>query len=81
MRYLYVSRLKRIAPAYFFLVLVSLLAAVFFLPQDLSIYKEGIKQTAWVNSHHYFVVFGSYFAPANHEQLRGDWDFRLRTIC
>lgn len=65
----YVSRLKRIAPAYFaMLVLVSLLAAVLFLPQDLAIYKEGLKQAAWFNSNHYFAGFGDYFAPANHEQ-------------
>lgn len=69
LRYFYASRLKRIAPAYFFmLVLVSLLAAVLFLPQDLAIYKQGLKQAVWFNSNHYFAVFGDYFAPANHEQ-------------
>lgn len=69
LRDFYVSRLKRIAPAYFaMLVLVSLLAAVLFLPQDLAIYKEGLKQAAWFNSNHYFAGFGDYFAPANHEQ-------------
>ncbi|WP_286998391.1 MULTISPECIES: acyltransferase family protein [Comamonas] len=69
LRYFYVSRLKRIAPAYFaMLVLVSLLAAVLFLPQDLAIYKKGLNQAAWFNSNHYFAGFGDYFAPANHEQ-------------
>jgi peptidoglycan/LPS O-acetylase OafA/YrhL len=62
LRYFYASRLKRIAPAYFaMLVLVSLLAAVLFLPQDLTIYKKGLNQAVWFNSNH-------YFAPANHEQ-------------
>ncbi|RRV17550.1 acyltransferase family protein [Pseudomonas saudiphocaensis] len=69
LRGFYVSRLKRIAPAYFaMLVLVSLLAAVLLLPQDLAVYKEGLKQAAWFNSNHYFADFGDYFAPANHEQ-------------
>lgn len=65
----YVSRIKRIAPAYFaMLVLVSLLAAVLYLPQDLTIYKKGLNQAAWFNSNHYFAGLGDYFAPANHEQ-------------
>lgn len=69
LRYFYASRLKRIAPAYFaMLVLVSLLAAVLFLPQDLTIYQKGLNQAAWFNSNHYFAGFGDYFAPANHEQ-------------
>ena len=69
LRYFYISRIKRIAPAYFtMLVLVSLLAAVLFLPQDLATYKKGLNQAAWFNSNHYFAGFGDYFAPANHEQ-------------
>lgn len=69
LRYFYFSRMKRIAPAYFvMLVLVSLLAAVLFLPQDLATYKKGLNQAAWFNSNHYFAGFGDYFAPANHEQ-------------
>lgn len=69
LRYFYASRFKRIAPAYFvMLIVVSLLAAVLFLPADLAIYKKGLKQAAWFNSNHYFAGFGDYFAPANHEQ-------------
>ncbi len=69
LRYFYISRIKRIAPAYFtMLVLVSLLAAVLFLPQDLATYKKGLNQAAWFNSNNYFAGFGDYFAPANHEQ-------------
>lgn len=67
--YFYTGRLKRIGPAYFvMLVLVSLLAAVLFLPQDLAIYKQGLKQAAWFNSNHYFAGFGDDFAPDYHEQ-------------
>lgn len=69
LRYFYASRFKRIAPAYFVMLIVaSLLAAVLFLPPDLAIYKKGLKQAAWFNSNHYFAGFGDYFAPANHEQ-------------
>lgn len=69
LRYFYLSRIKRIAPAYFaMLIVVSLLAAVLFLPSDLAVYKQGLKQAALFNSNHYFSNFGDYFAPANHEQ-------------
>ncbi|ART56107.1 acyltransferase [Acidovorax carolinensis] len=65
----YTGRLKRIAPAYFvMLIVVSLLAAVLFLPPDLTIYKQGLNKAAWFNSNNYFASFGDYFAPANHEQ-------------
>lgn len=67
--YFYTSRFKRIAPAYFAtLILVSLLAAVLFLPADFSIYRDGLKKAVWFNSNNYFAGFGDYFAPANHEQ-------------
>ena len=69
LRYFYGSRIRRIAPAYFaMLVLVSLLVAVLFLPEDLATYKKSFNQAAWFNSNHYFEGFGNYFAPANHEQ-------------
>jgi peptidoglycan/LPS O-acetylase OafA/YrhL len=68
-RQFYVSRFKRIAPAYFaMLVLVSIFAAVLFLPQDFDIYKKSLNQAAWFNSNHHFAVSGDYFAPASHEQ-------------
>jgi peptidoglycan/LPS O-acetylase OafA/YrhL len=69
LRYFYVSRIRRIAPAYFaMLILVSMLAAVLFLPEDLATYTKSLNQAAWFNSNHYFAGFGDYFAPANHEQ-------------
>lgn len=69
LRYFYASRLKRIAPAYFaMLVLVSLLAAVLFLPKDLATYQKGLNQAAWFQANTYFAGFGDYFAPASHEQ-------------
>lgn len=69
LQYFYGSRLKRIAPAYFaMLVLVSLGAAVLFVPQDFAIYKQSLDKAAWFNSNTYFAGFGDYFAPANYEQ-------------
>jgi peptidoglycan/LPS O-acetylase OafA/YrhL len=69
LKYFYASRFKRIAPAYFvMLVLVALVAAVFFLPQDFNTFKKGLEKAAWFNSNNYFAGFGDYFAPANHEQ-------------
>lgn len=69
LKYFYTSRFKRIAPAYFvMLVLVALVAAVFFLPQDFYTFKKGLEKAAWFNSNNYFAGFGDYFAPANHEQ-------------
>lgn len=69
LQYFYGSRIKRIAPAYFaMLVLVSLLAAILFLPQDLDIYKKSLNKAAWFSSNNYFAGFGDYFAPSNHEQ-------------
>lgn len=67
--YFYSSRAQRIVPAYFgTLIVVSLLAAVLFLPEDFSIFKEGLRKALWFNSNNYFANFGDYFAPANHEQ-------------
>ncbi|WP_010323326.1 acyltransferase family protein [Marinobacterium stanieri] len=69
LKYFYASRLKRIAPAYFvMLVLVALVAAVFFLPQDFNSFKAGLEKAAWFNSNNYFADFSDYFAPASHEQ-------------
>lgn len=69
LKYFYLSRFKRIAPAYFFmLVLTALVAAVLLLPEDFATFKEGLEQAASFNSNHFFADFGDYFAPANHEQ-------------
>lgn len=77
--YFYTSRLKRIAPAYYAtLVMVSLLAAVLFLPADFATYRDGLKKAVWFNSNSYFASFGDYFAPANHEQpLLHTWSLAI----
>ncbi|MEQ9544795.1 MAG: acyltransferase family protein [Marinobacter sp.] len=69
LKYFYVSRFKRIAPAYFvMLVLVALIAAIFFIPEDFSTFREGLQKALYFYSNDYFAGFGDYFAPANHEQ-------------
>src|SRR5690554_930590 len=77
--YFYTSRFKRIVPAYFAnLIVVSLVAAVLFLPADFSIYRDGLKKAVWFNSNNYFAGFGDYFAPANHEQpLLHTWSLAI----
>lgn len=69
LRYFYSSRFQRIVPAYFvMLVIVALLSAVLFLPQDFNVFKKSLEKAAYFNSSIYFAGFGDYFAPANHEQ-------------
>lgn len=69
LKYFYVSRFKRIAPAYFaMLILVALVAAVFFIPKDFATFEDGLEKAISFTSNHYFADFGDYFAPANHEQ-------------
>lgn len=69
LKYFYMSRIKRIAPAYFtMLLIVALISAVFLLPQDFKVFKKGLEQAVWFSSNNYFAGFGDYFAPANYEQ-------------
>lgn len=50
------------------LVAVALVAAVFFLPQDFSTFKNSLERAAWFSSNRFFSGFGDYFSPANFEQ-------------
>ena len=69
LKYFYVSRFKRLAPAYFvILIVVSLVAAVLFLPADFATYTDGLEKAAYFNSNSYFAIFGDYFVPASYEQ-------------
>ncbi|MGL4958864.1 MAG: acyltransferase family protein [Plesiomonas sp.] len=69
LQYFYMSRIRRIAPAYFaMLAIVALVASVIFLPQDFKIFQQSLSKSAWFNANNYFATFGDYFAPANHEQ-------------
>jgi len=64
----YLSRIKRIAPAYYgTLVVVSIAAAIFFIPADFSYYKDSLLKSLYFISNSYFAGFGDYFAPATSE--------------
>lgn len=64
----YSSRLKRIAPAYYLLlVVVSVAAAIFFIPADFSYYEDSLEKSLYFISNTYFAGFGDYFAPATSE--------------
>jgi peptidoglycan/LPS O-acetylase OafA/YrhL len=68
LRSFYFSRLKRIAPAYYLLlVVVSVAAAIFFIPADFSYYEDSLEKSLYFTSNTYFAGFGDYFAPATSE--------------
>ncbi|MEH8254239.1 acyltransferase family protein [Aeromonas veronii] len=79
LNYFYLSRFKRIAPAYFvMLVVVAFVAAVFLLPQDFNTFKSSLESAAWFGSNRHFSGFGDYFSPANHEQpLLHSWSLAV----
>lgn len=65
----YGTRLRRIVPAYLLmLVVTAAVAAVFFLPNDFTIFRKSLNSALRFTSNNYFAHFGDYFAPANHEQ-------------
>lgn len=64
----YFGRARRIAPAYFsMLAIVTLCAAVFFIPKDFGVYLQSAKAAMYFASNSYFSGFGDYFAPSSHE--------------
>lgn len=69
LRGFYLGRIKRIAPAYFFmLVLVTVVAKLLFTDTDIGYYLDSLKSTALFASNTYFAHFGDYFAPQVAEQ-------------
>ncbi len=64
----YWGRIKRIAPAYLVLLVITFaLAAVLFIPQDFNWFRQSLKSALLFNSNNYFAGFGDYFAPSSHE--------------
>lgn len=64
----YAGRIKRILPAYLVMLLVvSVGAAVLFLPADFSLFFKSLKSSLLFISNRYFADFGSYFAPQAYE--------------
>lgn len=68
LKHFYISRFKRIVPAYLImLVLVSFVAAVLFVPNDFATYRSSLSKAFWFNANNFFAKFGDYFAPASYE--------------
>jgi len=64
----YQSRIKRIVPAYLFLlVIVAICLAIPLTTQDFGFFKDSLIKSLYFASNHYFARFGDYFAPNAHE--------------
>jgi peptidoglycan/LPS O-acetylase OafA/YrhL len=75
----YVSRVKRILPAYFvMLALVTLVSSILFIPDDFTFFFASLKSSALFTSNQYFASFGSYFAPrADELPLLHTWSLAI----
>jgi peptidoglycan/LPS O-acetylase OafA/YrhL len=71
----YLSRIKRIVPAYIVLLtIVSLCMAVLLVPKDFAFFEDSLRSSLYFASNQYFANFGSYFAPnANELPLLHTW--------
>ncbi|CDZ93575.1 acyltransferase family protein [Pseudomonas saudiphocaensis] len=64
----YASRLRRIVPAYLFLLAtVAAIMAILLIPRDFNSFYDSLKSAAFFNSNNYFKTQNDYFAPASHE--------------
>ena len=64
----YLSRIKRIVPAYYImLLLISIASAVLFTGQDFAHYSKSLEDALLFISNQYFSDFGDYFAPSADE--------------
>jgi len=64
----YKARYRRIVPAYLAMVsIVSILAAILFVPKDFAFFWQSLKSTLYFSSNQYFSEFGDYFGPSSHE--------------
>lgn len=67
-REFYWGRVKRIVPAYFFMLLtVSIFSSLIFISADFSFFKQSLTSAILFFSNQYFSDFGSYFAPGSHD--------------
>ena len=64
----YSSRVRRIAPAYFFLLAgTAMVMAALLTPRDFDSFHDSLKSAAYFNSNNYFSRQSDYFAPLAHE--------------
>ncbi|OXR48704.1 acyltransferase [Pusillimonas sp. T2] len=65
----YLGRIRRIVPAYFFmLATVTILAKLLFTNSDFTYFVASLKSAVLFFSNSYFANFGDYFAPTTAEQ-------------
>lgn len=71
----YESRLKRIAPAYFFLLIaVALCASFLFINTDILVFRKSLFWTILFNSNNHFSTLDNYFgASSNENPLLHTW--------
>ncbi|MCP2041408.1 peptidoglycan/LPS O-acetylase OafA/YrhL [Neisseria sp. HSC-16F19] len=68
-RTFYSSRIKRIFPAYLFMLFIVLIgASILFTPIDFKTFLTGYKSALGFLSNYYFSRFGDYFSPGVFEQ-------------
>ncbi|TRO14222.1 acyltransferase [Ectopseudomonas mendocina] len=64
----YKSRIKRIVPAYLFLLaLVASAMVILLTPTDFAFFWKSLRSALYFSSNYYFADFGDYFAPSSHE--------------
>lgn len=64
----YIGRVKRIVPAYLFLLsVVSLFSITFLIEKDFSFYYKSLISSIFFYANFYFAKFGDYFAPSSNE--------------
>ncbi|USD64185.1 acyltransferase [Vibrio sp. SCSIO 43136] len=64
----YQSRIRRILPAYLFLMIVTLLTMTILLtPRDFNFFHDSFLKSLFFYSNNYFSDFGNYFAPNSNE--------------
>lgn len=64
----YEGRIKRIVPAYLFLLLiVSIIASIIFINSDALLFRKSLFWTLLFNSNNYFASLDSYFGAGNNE--------------
>lgn len=75
----YLSRAKRILPAYFVLLaVITAVMAVLLIPQDYNTYRQSLNSAIRFISNVYFQSNGDYFGPATHEMpLLHTWSLAI----
>ena len=78
-RQFFFNRVKRIVPAYFFLLsIVAIFSAILLTSTDYKFFKDSLEHSLYFTSNQYFADFGNYFAPnANELPLIHTWSLAV----